>query len=73
MSDKEEELTWGRLRQVLHYDPETGIFTRLIRTCRKIAPGSVAGGYRADGYLRIAIDGNRYYGHRLAWFWMTGE
>lgn len=27
----------------------------------------------AKGYLKIGIDGERYWAHRLAFFWMTGE
>jgi len=66
-------LTAERLRQCLRYDPETGVFTRLIN--RPNAPiGSVAGCLDlSTGYLRISVDGGQYWAQRLAWLYMTGE
>lgn len=64
-------VTHRRLLEVLHYDPNTGKFTWRISSITKKA-GEEAGGFRSDGYMRIAIDGDRYYAHRLAWFYMNG-
>ena len=73
-------LTWERLREVLSYDPETGVFTRKIdilcgmyrgRTIAKA--GDVSGSRGTGGYLFVGVDGRQYYAHRLAWFYMTGE
>ena len=61
-------LTLSRLREVLHYDPETGEFRSLKRTGWRRKCGSIS-----RGYLRIKIDGHSYLAQRLAWFWMTGE
>lgn len=64
-------LTLERLKQVLHYDPETGIFTWLVKiSTNKI--GEPAGHNDKDGYLRIQIDGKIYRCHRLAWLYAYG-
>lgn len=62
-------LTQKRLREVLHYNRETGIFTWTKGDRR----GKVAGTVHDDrGYLKVAIDNRRYPLHRLAWLWVTG-
>ena len=66
-------LTYERLREVLHYSPETGVFTRLVRTSRSVKVGDVAGTVDASGYIRIRVDGVLYLAHRIAFLWMTGE
>ena len=69
-------LTVERLKEVLHYDPETGIWTwlKLTSTRSRIQIGSKAGCLDKDeGYIKIWIDNKGYKAHRLAWFYMTGE
>lgn len=66
------DLTAQRLREALHYNPETGVFTRLICTSRRSAVGAIAGTL-SRGYCSIGIDGNNYRAHRLAWLYMTGS
>lgn len=62
-------LTQKRLREVLHYNPETGIF-RFTKGTRK---GKLAGTLHDHrGYLKVSIDNERHMLHRLAWLWMTG-
>ena len=66
------DLAAKRLRELLHYDPLTGIFT--WRTNRKglARIGNRAGSY-SKGYIEIGVSTGRYYAHRLAWLYMTGE
>lgn len=65
-------LTAERLRELVHYDPDTGIFTR--KTDRGgFAVGSEMGCVSHRGYSKICIDKRRYYAHRLAWLYMHGE
>lgn len=63
----------GTLRAVLSYDPETGVFTRIVATSNVIRAGDVAGGHHNEGYVRISVGNRRYLAHRLAWLYMTGE
>ena len=66
------ELTQARLKELLHYDPETGAFTWATGGKRK-RKGAVAGNIHWTGYRRICLEYKSYLGQRLAWLYMTGE
>jgi hypothetical protein len=76
-------LTAEKLRQLLDYDPATGVFTWKFReevSRNEVAwnrrfLGKIAGRTKPNknGYLELAIDGVLYYSHRLAWLYMTDE
>ena len=74
MPIKEHNLTQERLKELLHYDPETGIFTRIKPQNNRYAVGCVAGSpHKTLGYIQVWVDRKSYYGHRLAWLYMTGS
>jgi hypothetical protein len=62
-----------RLKELLNYNPETGIFTRLTKSAFCVEIGDVAGGKCKNGYILISLDGKQYSAHRLAWLYMTGS
>ena len=66
-------LTQARLKELLHYDPETGVWTWLVRRKGTRGFGQRAGTTGPNRRQRIKIDGQEYLSYRLAWLYMTGE
>lgn len=66
------DLTLARLREVLDYNPDTGVFIWRKPASRRMKPGDVAGTPHNKGYIMLNVDGRRYYAHRLAWFYVHG-
>ncbi len=63
-------LTQARLKELLTYDPVSGVFAR-IKPVKGNRPGKL--GRINDGYLLIGIDRNSYAAHRLAWLYIHGK
>ena len=57
-------LTQSQLREILTYNPVTGLWFN--KKNKEV-------GCHDHGYVRILINGKKYYAHRLAWLYMTGE
>ena len=66
-------LTQERARELLDYDPLTGVF--LWKPGRRgCKAGDVAGSIDSRGHRRIGIDSNHHMAaHRLAWLYVNGE
>lgn len=83
------EINQEYLKQILDYDPETGVFVWKRRPLSAFSDAKFplrehprwntryalkeAGMPDQRGYIRIKLQGKRYSAHRLAWIWMTGE
>jgi hypothetical protein len=66
-------LTLARLKEVISYDEESGIFTWLNPSGHRVIAGTVAGKPKKSGYCFINIDNKRYAAHRLAWMYVNGN
>jgi len=67
-------LTQARLKAVLFYNPETGIFLWRHHRYNRLIAGTRAGSlHKSVGYRRIKFDGKEHREHRLAVLYMTGE
>jgi hypothetical protein len=62
----------ARLNELLHYCPESGVFTWKVNRGRLAKAGSIAGTAQ-HGRVHIKADGRLHYAHRLAFLYMTGE
>ena len=69
---KEAELSAEHLRELLTYDPETGVLRwRFSRP--KARAGDVAGDTcHKRGYRNICVDYRKYLAHRLVWLYVYG-
>lgn len=73
-------LTQEKLKEILNYDPETGLFKWKERTWLEGKQktfnvrfsGKIAGSLSNSGYLQIGINNKDYLCHRLAWFYIHG-
>ena len=85
MPESHSILTAAELRELLDYDPRTGVFkwkrrsasTQPQRTWNTRYAGKIAGSPADKGshalYWRIRVRGRGYAAHRLAWLYAHGE
>ena len=62
-------LTQNRLKKLLDYNPDTGIFNRRMANGRL----KILKSLNQDGYIRFQLDKMSYFAHTLAWLYMTGK
>lgn len=65
-------ITQEQLKELLDYNPDTGIFLRL-KSKNQHKAQTAAGSVHHEGYIRIQISKKIYAGHRLAWLYVYGE
>lgn len=70
-----KECSVERVRELLSYNPATGIFRWRVDRTGVAKIGEIAGSRKSvkKPYRRIKIDGVLYASHRLAWVMMMGE
>lgn len=71
-------LTQRELKSILDYNPDSGVFYWKINKnshAGKVKSGCIAGSLRdqKSGYIRIVINGKKYYAHRLAFLYVYGS
>lgn len=66
------DLTAARLRELLSYDPETGLFRWKINQRPERAKDPAGTINKRLGYVVIQVGGKLRYAHRLAWLYCTG-
>src|ERR1700686_2556378 len=67
-------ITQAALKEILHYDPDTGAFRwRRTRNRKRVKAGDPAGCVRGNGHRAIGIDDRVFSAARLAFLYMNGE
>lgn len=69
---KESNLTQARVRELLHYDEDTGYMHWTV-TKQGTYVGKIAGTInKRNGYVQITVDGERHQMHRVIFLYMEG-
>ena len=66
-------ITQYELKNLVSYNPETGIFTRLVSTSSNANVGNIAGYISGNGYKYFSIKNKEVLAHRMAWIYVYGE
>lgn len=66
-------ITQERLKQLLSYDPDTGVFVWIEHYRRPDMVGRIAGSLGGGGYICICVAGQKYKAHLLAWLFVHGS
>tara|TARA_R110000850_G_scaffold173515_1_gene299162 strand:- start:145 stop:654 length:510 start_codon:yes stop_codon:yes gene_type:complete len=66
-------ITQAELKELLTYNPETGIFNWLVKPSNRVNISDAVGSITDEGYIRISIKSKRYRAHRLAWLYIYAE
>lgn len=67
------EITQAHLREMLHYDSDTGVFTWRNPSAKNVKKGGIAGCLTNHGYIQIGVKNKLYAAHRLAWLYVYGK
>ena len=70
---QEQKVTGTTIAIFLDYDPQTGKFSRKLKTGPHSYPGEEITHLNDEGYVVVTMMGARLRAHRIAWAWMTGK
>jgi hypothetical protein len=66
-------LTIDRVKELLSYDPETGLLAWRVNVGKRTRAGEVAGCLRKDGRVVVRLDYQLHYAYRLVWAIVHGR
>ena len=66
-----QSLTQDRLKELLNYNPDTGVFVWKVDR-KAVKAGDVAGKRHHSGYWNLFVDGKWLMAHRAAWLYVHG-
>lgn len=72
-TDKYTGLSAAQARELLAYDPDTGILTWKVTRSIRVRQGAPAGHCRPHGYSYVCVNRGQYPSHWLAWLIHYGE
>ena len=72
MNDFNSTVSVGRVKELLDYNPETGVFTWKVDNLGNARKNQSAGWLEPNGYSRIGVDKSKLKAHRLAWAMVHG-
>lgn len=62
----------ARIKEVLALDPSTGALTWRAMISKRAPVGTVVANKSSKGYIRVGIDGENYFAHRIVWLMYHG-
>lgn len=68
-----KDLTSVRLKELLSYDPLTGVFVWKVSRQGHAKAGDIAGKRTERGHTVLHVDQKKILLHRAAWLYMTGD
>jgi len=70
---KIDTVTQEYVKKVLHYNPETGIFTWLATCSNRAVKGSIVSCTDPHGYICLRVNNVNVRAHRLAYLYIVGK
>lgn len=70
---KSKEICPNEVVKNLRYDEESGKLFWKVRTSHRVKVGDEVKSRSSRGYIRVSINGNRYFAHRVIWAIFYGD